>query len=159
MIRHAAILGIGLLIGAPSAHADRATNKRSVNARKKDEREHQQLAKLAEAYWNSVRWNDIELASSFVERPDNRLLYQQHLDDESRQRKIVEARVLRIEVSSEKRKSEVTDGKVREAMVTVSIEGYTMPEQVLEKKMIQQRWYRSTAGWWIAWTPPALPGP
>jgi hypothetical protein len=159
MISRIAILALCLSIGSLTATADRATNKRSVNARKKDERENQQLAKSAEAYWRSVRWNDVEGASSFVERPDDRLMYQQHLDDEASRRKVIEARVLRIEVSPERRKNEITDGKVREAKVTVSVEGYTLPGQVLEKKMIQQQWYRSTAGWWIVWVAPELPQP
>ena len=46
------------------------------------------------------------------------------------------------------------DGKFREALVTVSVEGYSLPGQVLEKKLVQQRWYRSNAGWWIVWVPP-----
>ena len=153
------IFGLSLLFCSSPAVAERAASKRSVNARKKDEREHQHLAKSAEAYWHSVRWNDVELASSFIEEANDRLMFQQHLDDQSRNRKIIEARILRIDVSPEKRKNEVSDGKVREALVTVSVEGYTLPDQVLEKKMIQQRWYRSAAGWWIVWTAPSIASP
>lgn len=159
MIVRTFVIALALALTVPIAHADRATSKRSVNARKKDERENEQLAKHAEAYWRSLRWNDVEGASTFIERPDDRLLFQQHLDDEAKRRKVVEARILRIDVSPERRKNEITDGRVREALVTVSIEGYTLPGQVLEKKMIQQRWYRSNAGWWVLWVPPQLPTP
>jgi hypothetical protein len=141
------------------AQADRATNKRSVNARKKDEREHSALAKSAETYWRNLRWNDVEGAALFVEHANDRLLYQTLLDTEITTKKIIEARVLRVDVSPEKRRDEITDGKMREALVTVSVEGYTLPGQVLEKKLVEQRWYRSNAGWWIVWTAPKTSQP
>jgi hypothetical protein len=66
----------------------------------------------------------------------------------------VDATVVHIQVSNERGPAEAKRGVVREAIVTVQVEGYTLPEQVLTKKLVSQKWYRTLGGWWLVYDPP-----
>jgi len=124
---------------------------------RKEQKEHTELGKRTGIYWRSVRWKDFSAASIFVENPNDQLMFQQWLDEQSQNHKITDAKVLRIEVSPEKRKPK--DGRIRSARVTVAIEGFTLPEQILKKQTLQQHWYQTSAGWFLDWSapPPSKP--
>jgi len=119
---------------------------------RKSQKEHTELAERAELYWRSVRWADAPNASVFLENPNDRVVFQQWLKGQGSEQKITEAKVLHVDVSNEVRKPK--DGRIRTAVVTVSIEGFKLPEQVLKQQTLSQGWYRTNAGWFVDWTPP-----
>ena len=150
------ILLLSMLALAPmDGHARK--DKPSKQDVRKDQKEHADLGKRAGIYWRSVRWSDATAASVFIENPNDQLVFQQWLDDQAKNQKITDAKVLRIEVSKEERKPK--DGRIRTAVVTVSIEGFTLPDQVLKQQTLTQGWYRTATGWFVDWKPPPPPRP
>jgi hypothetical protein len=145
-----------LLLSAPLTDTAWAKSP-ATQASRRDQREQADLGDRAEIYWRSVRWADPQSASVFIENPDDRVVFQQWLKDQGRDQKLTEAKVLHLQVSKEIRKPD--DGRIRTATVTVSIEGYKLPGQVLKQQTVTQRWYRSEAGWFVDWSPPPPPKP
>ena len=148
----------GCLISTTShANADPSTpdkkeRKRRANP-KKEAKELELLQRSATLYWEGVRWNDIEKSAAFIENSNDRMEFQQWLEDKIEGHKIMEARVLRVDVEPvTERKSTIT----KVANLAVSMHAYKMPEQVLKKEIFHQRWYRKQNGWWLEWTSPIV---
>lgn len=124
---------------------------------KADAREMEFLQRSANLYWEGVRWNDSEKAANFIEDPGARLEFQAWLDDQGDERKITDVKIIRVNVQAVNAKDSPIN---RTAVIKVSAEGYTMPEQVLKKTIETQEWYRTSSGWWLRWTPPdSVPTP
>ena len=150
------ILLTALLLLAPASNQAWARKPSKQDVRKQ-QKEHADLTSRAGIYWRSVRWSDATGASIFIENPDDRLLFQKWLTEQARIQKITDAQVVRVQVSKEYTKPK--DGRIRTATVTVSLEGFTMPDQVLKTQVLEQAWYRTSGGWFVNWSPPPPPKP
>ena len=153
MLRFILVLSLTAL-STPSFAGDKKPTK---SESRRDQKEHADLGERAEMYWRSVRWADPPNASVFIENPNDRVVFQQWLKAQGKNQKITEAKVLHIEVSKEVRKPK--DGRIRTAIVTVSLEGYKLPEQVLKQQTLTQGWYRTEDGWFVDWAPAPPPKP
>ncbi len=131
------------------AQAGKKPSKQDV---RKEQKEYAELGKRAGLYWRSVRWGDATAASAFIENPNDQLVFQHWLGDQAKDHKITEAKVLRVEVSKETVKPK--NGRIRTAVITVSIEGFKEPEGIVKQQTLRQPWYRSASGWFVDWTPP-----
>jgi len=153
MLRFLLMIGLAISVLSSTASANKPT-KREV---RKEQKAQAELSERAEIYWRSVRWARVQDASVFIENPNDRLVFQQWLTDQGKDQKITDAKVLRVQVSKEHLKPK--DGRIRTAVVTVTIEGYKLPEQLLKQQTVTQAWYRNKSGWFVDWTPPAPPPP
>jgi len=152
------LLTFGTLIATP-AYAETettATEKKKRKRRsnpKKEAKELELLQRSATLYWEGVRWNDVEKSAAFIENSNDRMEFQQWLEEKIEDRKILEARVIRVDVEAiGDRQSEIT----KIANLAVSMQAYQMPEQVLKKEVFHQRWYRKQTGWWLEWVSPII---
>ena len=154
------LLIFGTTITAPAlaqsetetATKEKKKRKRRANP-KKEAKELELLQRSATLYWEGVRWNDIEKSANFIENGNDRMEFQQWLEEKIEGHKIMEARVIRVDVEPiYERKSEIT----KIANLSVAMQSYKMPEQVLTKEVFHQRWYRKQTGWWLEWVSPIV---
>jgi hypothetical protein len=155
MIATTLLLAAALLCSPLGSSAQ--ASKPSKAATRRDQKEHEALGERAEKYWRAVRWADPQSASIFIENSNDRVVFQQWLTDQSKDQKITEAKVLQVEVHAEVIKPK--DGRMRTGQVTVSIDGFKLPEQVLKQQTLSQAWYRTPSGWFVDWAPPPPPKP
>ena len=117
---------------------------------KQEKKEIQLLQRSTDLYWDGVRWNNAERSSAFIENPTTRMAFQQWLETRFSTQRVMNARVLRVDVGPPLGKDAT---EARKARITVAIEGYTLPEQVVKNETVVQLWYRSLTGWWLDWSP------
>ena len=131
--------------GPRSAEAKERKQKRRGNP-KKQAKELELLQRCATQYWEGVRWNDTERSASFIEDSNDRMEFQQWLEDQIEGQKIMESTVIRVDVEPvPDKKSPITST----AYLSIAMKGYTMPEQILKKEIVQQEWYLNANGWWL----------
>ena len=106
----------------------------------------------ARLYWDAVRWGDGSKAASFLEEPGMRLVYEAWLEDQKDSTRYEEVVVLQVQIEPDE--DESASAVLQTATAYIRIKSYTLPEQILESKTIQQEWYKSASGWWITWEPP-----
>ena len=139
-------------LSCPSAVA--APQKKQKQFRAKDiKQERSEIALLqrsTELYWDGVRWNNPEKSSAFIEDATNRMQFQQWLEERFKNHRVLDARVLRVDVGPPLAKEA---REVRKAKTSVAVEGYTIPDQVVKNETVLQMWYRSPTGWWLEWSP------
>jgi len=141
-----------LLLALPATAApDQSKKIRRAKHVKQERKEIELLQRSTELYWDGVRWNNAEKSSTFVEDPTTRMQFQQWLEDRFSSQRVMNARVLRVDVGPPLPKE---SPEARKALISVSVEGYTLPEQVVKNEVVNQVWYRSATGWWLEWTPP-----
>ena len=120
---------------------------------KKQAKELELLQRCATQYWEGVRWNDTERSASFIEDSNDRMEFQQWLEDQIEGQKIMESTVIRVDVEPvPDKKSPITST----AYLSIAMKGYTMPEQILKKEIVQQEWYLNANGWWLKWESPTV---
>jgi len=107
----------------------------------------------AEQYWHAVRWGDGSSAATFIEEPNQRLLYETWLSDQQDSIRYVDAQVLQVQLESPTDADPTAESTL--ATVYVRVERYTLPAQVLEEETLRQSWYKSDAGWWVSWEYPS----
>jgi len=152
-MRHFIFLTLILPMLALSANAMAAKNAKQAprgKHLKQEKKEIQLLQRSTELYWDGVRWNNAERSSAFIENPTTRMAFQQWLETRFSTQRVMNARVLRVDVGPPLGK-EATEA--RKARITVAVEGYTLPEQVVKNETVVQLWYRSLTGWWLEWSP------
>ena len=138
--------------GPRSAEAKERKQKRRGNP-KKQAKELELLQRCATQYWEGVRWNDTERSASFIEDSNDRMEFQQWLEDQIEGQKIMESTVIRVDVEPvPDKKSPITST----AYLSIAMKGYTMPEQILKKEIVQQEWYLNANGWWLKWESPTV---
>ena len=152
----------GSVIAVPAfaqTETETASNEKKKKKRKrrsnpkKEAKELELLQRSATLYWEGVRWNDIEKSANFIENGNDRMEFQQWLEEKIEGHKILEARVIRVDVEPVlERKSEIT----KIANLSVAMQSYKMPDQVLTKAVFHQRWYRKQTGWWLEWVSPIV---
>ena len=96
--------------------------------------------------------NDSEKASNFIEDPSKRLTFQAWFDTQSEGRKLLEAKIIGVDIKQVQDRSQMV---TRTATIQIATEGYTIPDQILKKGVDKQIWYRSASGWWLEWQAPA----
>lgn len=147
------VLAFGLFL-SPAVAGERAkkTNNKAKSAKdqKLENKEMELLGKSTEIYWKAMRWQNVEDASNFIEDPSVRLEYQQWLNTHFSVSRTAEASVMRVEVGPPVAEESKV---VRTAKVTINVQGYVLPDQILKTDVVQQIWYRSVSGWWLQWTP------
>ena len=138
-------------IVVPSATAAPQKKQKQTRAKtiKQERSEIALLQRSTDLYWDGVRWNNPEKASAFVEDPTQRMQFQQWLEDRFRHHRVMNARVLRVDVGPPLEKGA---REARKAKISVAVEGYTLPDQVVENETVVQLWYRSPTGWWLEWS-------
>ena len=152
------LISLATPFSAASANASESVKSAKVSKAqlrkqsKADAREMELLQRSATLYWEGVRWNDTEKAANFVEDPGARLEFQAWLDDQADNRKIIDVKIIRVDVKTIEDKNSPIN---RKATIKVASEGYTLPDQVLKKTIEAQEWYRTASGWWVMWSPPA----
>ena len=142
-----------LFIALASPASTAATKKTSKKSRAKniqqERNEIELLQRSTELYWDGVRWNNPEKSSAFVEDPTNRMQFQQWLEERFANHRVMKARVLSVQIGPPLEKE---SKDIRTAKISVSVEGYTLPEQVVKNETVVQLWYRSNTGWWLKWS-------
>ena len=107
----------------------------------------------ARLYWDAVRWGDGSKAASFLEDPDERLLYEAWLEDQKESIRYEDVMVLQVKMVPEPEEPQAD--RLKEATAHIRVKRYQLPAQVLESETLQQEWYKSATGWWIDWELPA----
>ena len=143
------LIVFSLLLAAPQALAGK-NGKKPQRAKhvKQERKEIELLQRSTDLYWDGVRWNNAERSSAFVENPTTRMQFQQWLETRFSNRRVMNARVLRVDVGPPLEKQAT---EFRKARITVAVEGYTLPEQIVKNETVIQIWYRSPTGWWLEW--------
>ena len=124
-----------LLFGCSAAH----------RAKVQDNRARAGLAEAAEAYWQAVRWNNPQAASTFLDTAEARLGLLTLIDTHAM--RLSDAEVRQIEIGPES-----TDPAARfrrEGIALVRVEAYTSGGSRLIEEIIQQHWGQSAAGLWF----------
>ena len=106
-----------------------------------------ELGEASGLYWHAMRWSDYGSAAAFYLDDQYRMDWMNQMV-EAPPYKYSAASVIRVEVSPEY--AEPEEGVLREGRVFVQVQGYKMPEQIMEQRMITQTWDRYEAGWFIA---------
>ena len=123
------------------------------------EQEKQYLSDSARIYWDGLRWGDTEKISAFIEDEEDRALFRSRMEDRHKKERLVDVEVLRVKLitttEAELAGTVLPPGAVFLGDVRVRTEGYSLPAQILRTEEHQQDWYRTTAGWWVAWDPDA----
>ena len=121
-------------------------NKKPV---RDDNFDSQELTDAAGEYWRALRWGDAPRAKSFLERSDVKLAFDEWFHSEGKDHKITDATILTVTLEP---KTEVPVGNhVRDATVTVRKEGYSMSDLSVREETVEQKWYRTEAGWFVVW--------
>jgi len=105
---------------------------------KKEEKAIEALSHAAGNYWQAVRWNYWDTAAGYYEDSDERLawLTEQGTDPSYR---YTSATLMRVEV--EPLVEDPAEGEVtRRGRVYVQTQGYPLATQVVEQKVLDQRW-------------------
>jgi len=146
---------LSILLASPGALAGKGDKKpQRMKHVKQERKEIELLQRSTELYWDGVRWNNAEKSSAFVENPTNRMQFQQWLENRFASQRVMNARVLRVDIGPPLEKEAK---EARKARISVSVEGYTLPDQVVKSDTVVQIWYRSATGWWLEWSPPEDP--
>lgn len=157
-MRHSILLTVLLtfLVSSPGVAAGKGEKKAPRGKHLKQERkEIELLQRSTELYWDGVRWNNAERSSAFIENTTTRMAFQQWLETRFSTQRVMNARVLRVDVGPPLDKE---SKQARKARIAVAVEGYTLPDQVVKNETVTQIWYRSPTGWWLEWAPePANP--
>lgn len=116
-----------------------------TNALRQETKAITQLAETASAYWDAVRWGDLGAAAGFYESQETRLEWMS--GSGAQDYRYRSAKVIRAEVSELRAPDDA--GRIRDGWVYVQIQGYAMPEQILEQRLDTQTWYQTEAGWFV----------
>ena len=119
---------------------------------RKEVKEEQLLHDSARLHWEGRRWNDSVRAAKFIEDAGRRVLFQDWMETELEDYRIVDFTLLEVEISPED--PNAPEQHKRTGKVWVRVEGYALPAQILEREKVSQEWYRSSTGWWVEWEPP-----
>jgi hypothetical protein len=142
-----------------SAESLSSADKRAAKKRKrrtnpkKEAKDFEMLQRSATLYWEGVRWSDTDKAANFIEDSNDRMEFGQWLEAKLEGQRVMDAKIIRVDVKA------VDDPKsliLRYAYITVAMQAYTMPEQVLKKETFEQKWYRNAEGWWLEWKSPTV---
>lgn len=148
---------VGMLLGMGCTPSSRAVVDQ--DAIRQSEQEKQYLADSARLYWEGMRWGDAEKVAAFIESEEDRALFRARLEDAREVSRVVEADVLRTKLIPAAEALSLGSALPANAVFLgeawVRTEGYTLPAQILRTEEVKQSWYRTTAGWWIAWDPDA----
>jgi hypothetical protein len=138
----------------PTASVETEAKKRKRRANpKKEAKELELLQRSATLYWEGVRWNDTEKSAKFIEDANDRMEFSQWLEAKLDGQQVMDAKVIRVDVKViENKKAAIT----KIAHISVAMQAYTVPEQVLKKETFHQRWYRNGGGWWLEWKSPTV---
>jgi hypothetical protein len=109
-------------------------------------REIDNLGEDANTYWYAIRWADYGTAAGYYADQDYRVDWMNRMVT-SPDYRYSSASVMRVEVSLEHDPDDL--GATREGKVYVQVQGYRMPEQIMEQKMITQQWKLYDAGWFV----------
>ena len=123
-------LSIGLCTAACSAER---------KALKKEQSAVEALSSAASAYWYAVRWNYWDAAAGYYDDVEERLawLTEQGTDPSYR---YTSATLMRVEVEEPLEEANA-DGIWRRGRVFVQVQGYPLSTQVVEQKVLDQKWF------------------
>jgi len=113
---------------------------------RKERKEIAMLGESAGIYWHSMRWSDYGTAASFYPDQNYRMDWMNKMVTAPDMRYSA-ADVMRVEVTP--KLEPVVDGIAREGRVFIQVQGYRLPEQVMEQTMITQTWNRYDGGWFL----------
>lgn len=133
-----------LIAAAPAAARQERPERGSERAEAKEQ---ELLGRSVKLYWDAVRWGDAEKAASFIEDPQARVLYRDHLEQDRSARRVEDYSLLQVVLNPKP----TTPDALREARVTVRLSGFTVPQQILKTERIDQVWYRTLTGWHLRW--------
>lgn len=131
----ARLVALLLLAGCSATH----------RAQVQDNRARAGLAEAASAYWEAVRWNNPQAASTFLDTPEARLGLLKLVDAHTV--RLSDAEVRQVDVGPE-----ITDPaslRRREGVALVRVEAYAAAGTRLVQDTIEQHWAQSAAGAWF----------
>jgi hypothetical protein len=152
-MRTALTLAAALLVAAPVVGCGPKTPAGDGG---QEGKEYDLILRSANLYWDAVRWADGERAGVFIEDVQQRVIFMDWLQDERDRYRYEDISVIQIELGPKFEKPE--DGRRREATVWVRTRGFALPAQILETDRVKQGWYRTDAGWFVAWEEPDTTG-
>ncbi len=155
-MRNIPYYGLTLALALLSACAKSGANSEATASAREAQAEAHDMTLVqdsARLYWEAVRWGDGSKAASFLEDPDQRLLYEAWLEDQKETTRYLEIQVLQVKLHAEE--VDPPPNRLRIATAHIRVKSYALPAQVLESKTLQQLWYKSPNGWWIDWEPSA----
>ena len=129
------LLPLFVLAGCSAAHRATAQTRHAQST----------LADAAEAYWNAVRWNNPQAATTFLDSPEARSGLVRLIDDHTV--RLSDAEVRQVDVGPEI----LTPGAAhkREGIALVRVEAYASAGTRLIQETIEQHWAQSPAGAWF----------
>ncbi len=130
------LLGSSLALACPSTH----------NSQRTTAYEESRLSESVGVFWNALRWGDIDGASLLVEDDDARVDFI-HRWSMNPPYKVVDAQVLTVKVGEPLAATEMP--RLRQASVTVRMEGYGITENTLQVSLVEQAWYRTAESWYL----------
>lgn len=101
------------------------------------------LQEVAEAYWDAVRWEQVETAATAFESLDVRRRYIEAAL-QGGAFKVVDVSVVGVEVSAATGATPLRTGKV-----LVRLEAYDAATLKAGNQVLTQDWYRTPAGWFL----------
>jgi hypothetical protein len=123
-------LSIGLC--TPGCSAERKALKAEAKAE-------EALATAASAYWYAVRWNYWDVGASYYDDTEERLAWLTEQGTAPTYR-YTDATLMRVEVEDPLEEANA-DGIWRRGRVFVQAQGYPLATQVVEKKVLNQKWF------------------
>ncbi len=127
-----------LLILAPGCSA---THRAIVQ----DNRARASLADAAEAYWEAVRWNNPQAATTFLDSPEARRGLLTLIDTHTI--RLSDAEVRQVDVGPEL--TDATATHKRQGVALVRVEAYAAAGTRLVQEIIEQHWTQSPSGAWF----------
>lgn len=114
-------------------------------AQRTDNKERADLGARAEEFWHTLRWQHSGLTAVAIEDELARRRWAVEVERLLGSQRITDATLLELELG------EVPDEGARTATVTVRMEYYTLPDQILRKETVSQTWIRGKNTWFLDW--------
>jgi len=118
----------------------------SRRAVRQEQKEVQRLGESAGVYWHAVRWSHYGHAAGYYLDQEYRMNWMNKMVT-SPDYRYSSAEVMRVEVTPEF--DEAVEGVEREGRVFIQVQGYRLPDQVMEQKVVTQSWNRYEGGWFV----------
>ena len=118
-----------------------AASQRGV---KETKRETVRLSEAAEIYWRALRFQDYGVAGTYILEAETRASWLMEMGQAPPVR-YSSAVVVSVDVGEEHPVDD--NGITREGTVYIQVEGYRLPDTVVERRLLEQEWALSVEGW------------
>lgn len=118
-------------------------------ALRSEDKEKEDLSARSELFWRSLRWQDVDGAATFIEDEDQRRSWKMVMETEAQAVRWMDSSLLDMTMGPVTEDADAD--RLQEATLRVRTEHYALPQQVLQRDVVVQTWYRSRDGWFLDW--------